>query len=45
MNGPGYTLTYDEESRLSTVSGDASATVWYGGDGKRVKAVVNGPTC
>jgi len=36
--GTSYTLTYDAENRLTGVSGGASATFVYDGDGKRVKA-------
>jgi len=38
------TLTYDAENRLTTVSGAASASFVYDGDGNRVKSVVNGVT-
>ena len=39
-----YNLTYDAENRLSGVSGAATATFVYDGDGKRVKATAGGVT-
>jgi RHS repeat-associated protein len=42
--GSTYTLTYDIENRLTGVSGGATATFAYDGDGQRVKATVNGVT-
>jgi RHS repeat-associated protein len=39
-----YNLTYDSENRLTGVSGGASATFVYDGDGKRVKGTVGGAT-
>ncbi len=42
VSGTDVTLTYDQENRLSTVTGTGSATMWYDGDGKRVKAIVTG---
>ena len=42
--GSTYNLTYDVENRLTGVSGGATATFAYDGDGRRVKATVNGVT-
>ena len=39
-----YNLTYDQENRLTGVSGAATATFVYDGDGNRVKGTVNGVT-
>ncbi len=39
-----YNLTYDAENRLTGVSGAATATFVYDGDGKRVKATAGGVT-
>lgn len=39
-----YNLSYDAENRLTGVSGAATATFVYDGDGKRVKATVGGVT-
>jgi YD repeat-containing protein len=39
-----YTLSYDAENRLVSVSGAATATFVYDGDGNRVKGTVNGTT-
>jgi RHS repeat-associated protein len=39
-----YNLTYDAENRLTGVSGGASATFVYDGDGNRVKGTVGGVT-
>jgi YD repeat-containing protein len=37
-------LTYDAENRLTGVSGGASASFVYDGDGRRMKATLNGST-
>ena len=44
--GTSYTLTYDQESRLTgaTRNGTPLAAFWYNGDGQRVKGTVNGVT-
>jgi RHS repeat-associated protein len=42
--GTDFTLTYDIENRLEGVSGDASASFVYDGDGNRVKGTVEGVT-
>jgi RHS repeat-associated protein len=42
--GQSFTLTYDAENRLVSVSGAVSASFVYDGDGRRVKATVNGVT-
>src|SRR4030065_456774 len=42
--GQTYNLSYDPENRLVGVSGAASATFVYDGDGKRVKATIGGTT-
>jgi YD repeat-containing protein len=39
-----YNLTYDAENHLTGVSGAATATFVYDGDGNRVKATVGGVT-
>jgi RHS repeat-associated protein len=39
-----YTLTYDAENRLTSVSGAASATFVYDGDGNRIKATFGSAT-
>jgi RHS repeat-associated protein len=39
-----YNLTYDAENRLTGVSGGASATFVYDGDGQRVKGTAGGVT-
>ena len=39
-----YHLTYDAENRLVSVSGGATATFYYDGDGNRVKATMGGTT-
>jgi YD repeat-containing protein len=44
VGGAGYTLTYDAENRLTAVSGGATASFVYDGDGNRVKATVAGVT-
>ena len=43
-NGTAYTLSYDAENRLTGVSGGASASFVYDGDGQRVKATFGGTT-
>jgi hypothetical protein len=42
--GTSYTLSYDAENHLTGVSGGASASFVYGGDGKRVKATFGDST-
>jgi RHS repeat-associated protein len=44
VGGQAYTLTYDAENHLTSVSGAATATFVYDGDGARVKATINGTT-
>jgi RHS repeat-associated protein len=44
VGGSTYNLTYDAENRLTGVSGGASATFVYDGDGNRVKGTVGGVT-
>ncbi len=44
VSGTSYTLTYDAENRLTGVSGGATASFVYDGDGRRVKTTVNGVT-
>jgi YD repeat-containing protein len=44
ISGSTYNLTYDAENRLTGVSGAATATFVYDGDGKRVKGTVGGVT-
>jgi RHS repeat-associated protein len=46
VNGQTYTLGYDAENRLTTVTGpnSFSAMFTYDADGKRVKSVINGVT-
>ena len=44
IGGSTYNLAYDAENRLSTVSGAASATYVYDGDGVRVKSAAGGTT-
>ena len=44
IGGSTYNLAYDAENRLSTVSGAASATYVYDGDGVRVKSAAGGAT-
>jgi YD repeat-containing protein len=39
-----FTLTYDAENRLVSVTGAATANFYYDGDGKQVTATVNGVT-
>ncbi len=42
IGGSVYTLTYDQENRLVGVSGAATATFLYDGDGNRVKGEIIG---
>jgi YD repeat-containing protein len=42
--GSTYNLSYDAENRLTSVSGGATASFAYDGDGNRVKGTVNGVT-
>jgi RHS repeat-associated protein len=44
ISGSTYNLTYDAENRLTGVSGAATATFVYDGDGNRVKGTVGGVT-
>ena len=44
IGGVVYTLTYDAENRLVSVSGVATASFTYDADGNRVKSVLNGET-
>ena len=44
VGGGNYTLGYDTENRLVSVSGSATATFYYDGDGNRVKVTVAGTT-
>ena len=44
VSGSTYTLGYDEEYRLTSVSGAATATFTYDGDGNRVKSVIGSTT-
>jgi RHS repeat-associated protein len=39
-----FTLNYDAENRLVSVTGAATASFVYDGDGKQIKATVNGTT-
>jgi len=39
-----FTFAYDAENRLVSVSGDATATFTFNGDGQRVKSVMDGET-
>ncbi len=43
-SGVSYNLTYNAENHLTAVSGNATASFLYDGDGQRVKGVVNGVT-
>jgi len=43
-NSGAYMLGYDTENRLTSVSGGATASFAYDGDGNRVKGTVNGVT-
>ena len=42
--GGQYTLNYDAENRLVSLSGAVTASFVYDGDGQRVKSTVNGTT-
>src|SRR4030065_2209133 len=42
--GGNYTLGYDAENRLVSVTGAATATFYYDGDGNRVKGIIGGIT-
>ena len=44
VSGSSYTLSYDAQNRLASVSGAASATFTYDGDGNKVKVVEGGKT-
>jgi RHS repeat-associated protein len=44
VGGSSYTLSYDAENRLISVSGAVTATFVYDGDGNRVKGTVAGVT-
>ncbi|WP_423224222.1 hypothetical protein [Candidatus Amarolinea aalborgensis] len=44
VGGSTYTLTYDAESRLVSISGAATASFAYDADGNRIKSVLNGET-
>jgi RHS repeat-associated protein len=44
IGGNSYTLGYESENRLVSVSGAATASFVYNGDGERVKGTVNGAT-
>ena len=44
LGGSVYTLSYDAENRLTSVSGAASASFVYDGDGRQVEATVGGVT-
>jgi len=44
VGGSSYTLSYDAENRLTAVSGAATATFVYDGDGNRVRATVGTTT-
>ncbi len=39
-----YTFAYDAENRLVSVSGDATASFVFDGDGKRVLSTMDGAT-
>jgi len=43
-SGATYNQTWDQENRLTGLSGSGTATFVYDGDGNRVKATVNGVT-
>jgi hypothetical protein len=43
-NGQSFTLNYDTENRLVSVTGAATANFYYDADGKQVKSIVNGVT-
>src|SRR4030067_3758020 len=42
--GGNYTLGYDAENRMVSVTGAATATFYYDGDGNRVKGIIGGIT-
>ena len=44
VGGSTYTLTYDAENRLVSISGAATASFAYDADGNRIKSVLNGET-
>jgi YD repeat-containing protein len=44
VDGDSFTLNYDAENRLASVTGAATANFYYDADGKQVKAVVDGVT-
>ncbi|MFZ2518730.1 MAG: hypothetical protein WA089_08510, partial [Anaerolineae bacterium] len=44
IGGNTYTLTYDDENRLVSISGAATASYTYDADGARIKSVMNGET-
>ena len=44
VGGQTFTLGYDAENRLVSVSGAATASFTYDGDGRQVKAVIGGTT-
>jgi hypothetical protein len=44
VDGDSFTLNYDAENRLVSVTGAATANFYYDADGKQVKAVVDGVT-
>jgi YD repeat-containing protein len=44
VSGSSYTLGYDAENRLISVTGAATATFWYDGDGNQVKGNIGGVT-
>jgi RHS repeat-associated protein len=44
VNGQNFTLNYDAENRLVSVTGASTANFYYDADGKQVKTVVNGVT-
>jgi RHS repeat-associated protein len=44
IGGFNYSLSYDAENRLISVSGTIAATFYYDGDGNRVKGTVAGTT-
>ena len=44
VSGSSYTLGYDAENHLVSVTGAATATFYYDGDGNRVKGTIGGTT-
>jgi len=44
VSGQSFTLSYDAENRLVSVTGAATATFVYDGDSKQIKSIVNGVT-